>query len=194
MNTPPFPDMVVESAYDLLGQATATLSINRKYRYTLTRTINPPTLSHPPLRDIVWLMLNPSTADAMADDPTVRRTIGFSRRAGAGIMHVVNLYALRSTDPDYLTTHADPTGPWNDQLIDWQIADAHKPIIVAAWGAHPAAEHRAAAVLDRVTVGHDVHCLGVTRQGYPKHPSRLAGDVPLRLYRAQRGVPVATPR
>lgn len=117
----------------------------------------------------VWIMLNPSTADATRDDPTIRRCIGFSKRWGAGGLVVVNLYALRSTDPAALLTHPDPVGPDNDETL--VMAGAHAELTggraIAAWGTHPATAHRAVAAY---ALAGPLWCLGTTRSGAPRHP------------------------
>lgn len=179
-----FPGMTVQYAHDLYGPAMATLSDDGVYRYTLTRTID--IGSTPRRSDVVWIMLNPSTADAMADDQTIRRCTGFSRRWDAGVMHVVNLYALRATHPDELTHRPHPVGRYNDQVIDATLCDAHKPFVVAAWGAHPMGTRRARSVLERVTRRHRVHCLGRTLLGQPSHPLRLSYDTQVEILRPKQ--------
>lgn len=88
---------------------TAGISECGTYRYWLCREWSPG------LDSLVWLMLNPSTADATQDDPTIRRCMGFARRWGYGGITVVNLYAYRATNPRDLLTAADPVGPENDR-------------------------------------------------------------------------------
>jgi hypothetical protein len=117
-------------------------------------------------RTVLWIMLNPSTADDQRDDPTIRRCIGFSRAWGFGAMRAVNLYALRATDPADLRAHPEPVGPDTDRHIARAAAGAN--IIVAAWGAFPLAKARAAPVLD--LIARPVRCLGLTASGAPRHP------------------------
>ncbi|WP_281414458.1 DUF1643 domain-containing protein [Rhizobium sp. ARZ01] len=121
--------------------------------------------------NIVWIMLNPSKADSVMDDPTVRRCMAFSRAWGYGGLNVVNLYAMCATTPDELRLVEDPVGPDNDSHIA-EVCTALAPMdrhtVVAAWGAHPLAQARARHVLS--IVGHDVDCLGMTRTGQPRHP------------------------
>lgn len=76
----------------------AVISDDGRYRYRLWRTWAPE------LPRMAWIMLNPSTADAEVDDPTIRRCVGFAKREGCGGIEVVNLYAYRSTDPSVLGT------------------------------------------------------------------------------------------
>lgn len=159
----------------------AVLSVDGVYRYTLTRSDYddaPWRAVHEPA--LLWIMLNPSTADASEDDPTIRRVRGFSRRLGFGQFTVVNLYALRSTDPRGLWTADDPIGPENDTTIAAEaftaVCDAAP--IVAAWGAN-ARPDRVAQVLAIPHVAPRLHCLGVTAAGAPRHPLYLPGNAPL---------------
>src|SRR5262245_13227298 len=114
---------------DLFQQSSAELSPCGRYRYALTRTWGDPK------KVVCWVMLNPSTADADQDDPTIRRCLGFSRAWGAGGLVVVNLFALRATDPDQLRIAADPVGPDNDSHLS---TAAFGRLVVAAWGARGA--------------------------------------------------------
>jgi hypothetical protein len=146
----------------------AVLSDDLVYRYRLERQWEgSPTT-------VTWVMLNPSTADAHVDDPTVNRCISFTRRAGYGRLLIVNLFALRATDPTALALHPDPVGPRN--LVHVSAALGEAQLIVAAWGAEPMAL-RSSVRLKLGTMapaGVDVVCLGKTGKGHPKHPGRLA--------------------
>jgi hypothetical protein len=146
----------------------AEFSDDAVYRYRLWRTWG----SRPPL---VFVMLNPSTADGTIDDPTIRRCMGFAKREGDGGIIVVNLYALRATDPKALRTHPSPVGPLNDQHIAEACRSAE--YIVAAWGADPMAptRSRTVAAIARAA-GKPLVCLGRTRDGAPRHPLYLKGD------------------
>jgi hypothetical protein len=152
-----------ESAPLLFGVGKAVFSADKTYRYRLSRTWGS-SGTH-----ATWIMLNPSTADAMEDDPTIKRCIAFTKDWGLDGLVVVNLFALRATDPRELGKHPDPVGAANDQFI----ADAIQPwsVAVAAWGAHAMAAGRANAVL-RLVAGRvsAAGCLGVTAAGHPLHP------------------------
>lgn len=82
-----------------------------------------------------WIMLNPSTADADLDDPTIRRCIGFARAWGFSAIEVVNLFALRATNPRELGRSADPIGPDNDRHLS--EAGRAAELRIAAWGHRP---------------------------------------------------------
>ena len=151
----------------------AVLSDDKRYRYSLGREWDPG------LPKVTWIMLNPSTADANVDDPTIRRCIGFARAWGRGGITVVNLYAFRATDPRRLMGNLDIVGPDNDEHLRAAIGDGSGypvPLVVAAWGtrAHP----------ERVRQVQNIVCerrgmlsvLGLTKDGHPKHPLYIKGD------------------
>lgn len=166
--------LTVETDGTLLGggYSGAAFSADRAYRYILTRTwdIGAPVMT--------WIMLNPSTADAMTDDPTIRRCTGFARREGCGGISVVNLFALRATDPADLSRHPDPAGPDNDRWL-WMHATSGR-LVIAAWGAHKLADARAREVARRLAeAGVQAQCLGVTSAGHPRHPLYVRSDAPL---------------
>lgn len=138
-------------------------------------------------RTVLFCMLNPSTADDVEDDPTIRRCIGFAERWGCSRLRVVNLFAARSTDPKGLRDMDDPIGEGNDDVIAAEIEQAD--LLVAAWGAVGGYVARKRAFLDRFGE-HDWMCLGQTSAGHPKHPLYLRKDtelVPLRRGRFQGG-------
>ncbi len=133
---------------------------------------------------MVVIGLNPSTADADSDDATTRRMIVFARRTGCSAVHVVNLFAWRSTSPSVLRQVPDPVGPDND---DWIIrAVGGSDLIVAAWGTH-ADPARAAAVMQLLR-HRDVLCLGTTMNGHPRHPLYVPNETPLQPYSSARHV------
>jgi hypothetical protein len=158
---------------DLFGNdSTAVLSDDGVYRYTLSRRWD----AGP---GVLWIMLNPSTADAANDDPTMRRCIGFTRAWGFSALTVVNLFALRATNPADLYRHPDPIGPVNDAHIVTQ-AQRHD-LAVAAWGTHGDHQNRAAYVR-RLVDGIQLRCLGTTRGGHPRHPLYVRATQPLQGY------------
>lgn len=130
----------------------------------------------------VFICLNPSTADAVDDDQTVRRMLNFAQSWGFGSIAVVNLFAWRSTFPRDLIAldHATAVGPHNDAHIGWAVSEAVESggVVVAAWGSSYPKQlaHRVGEVRDLVGPG-VLHCLDVTGAGDPRHPSRLAGDL-----------------
>lgn len=142
--------------------AGAILSDCGRYRYALWRRWEP---RRP---DLLVVGLNPSTADATQDDPTIRRCVGFARQWGYGGLLVANLFAYRTPHPRQLKQAAEPIGPQNDQWIG-QLA-SRAALVLVAWGNHGSYLGRDRAVLARLP---DPHCLTVTRQGQPGHPLYL---------------------
>lgn len=152
---------------------TAEISECGTYRYVLKRKI-PSILRW--VRPVLFIMLNPSTADAVKNDPTIRRCIFFAEREGCTELTVVNLFALRATNPKELLSHPDPIGPLNDQRIKEEIEKHKLGLVVAAWGAHPFAKQIAKEVKEKFG---PFLCFGTTKGGYPKHPLYLRSDEPL---------------
>ncbi|CDY79414.1 hypothetical protein BGLT_02195 [Caballeronia glathei] len=130
----------------------------------------------------MFLMLNPSTADATLDDPTIRRCRSFAAAWGMDGITVANLYALRSTDPAGLWLHADPIGPENDDHL-YELAVTHGRV-VCAWGANARADRVAAVVHLLRHAGAQLTCLGTTKSGAPRHPLYVRGDQPLMEFKA----------
>ena len=117
-----------------------------------------------------FLMLNPSTADEVANDPTVERCERRARAWGYRSLIVTNLFAWRSTDPRGMLTAADPVGPENDAAI--LSAAEGSELVVCAWGNHGKHLGRAATV--RGLIGHlSPKCLRVAKTGEPCHPLYL---------------------
>lgn len=167
--------IVRDAGPELLSPAEAVFDLSRAYRYLLTRTWDEG------LPRVTWVMLNPSTADAFADDPTIRRCAAFARSWNAGGISVVNLFAFRATDPAELRRTADPVGDLNDEYV----CRACRPpaTVVAAWGAHGTAADRAAAVARMLAAAQvRLHCLGITRDGHPRHPLYVPASAVLQPY------------
>ena len=152
--------------------STAVYSDCERYRYLLTRVWEPAG------RKALFIMLNPSTATEVQNDPTVERCERRARTLGFGGFRVTNIFAWRDTDPRAMRAATDPVGSRNDaaitEAIDW--ADT----VVAAWGAHGAHLARGAAVEQLLRAsGAMVHHLGLTQAGHPKHPLYIAySEVP----------------
>lgn len=166
-----------------LGRSTgAVFSEDRVYRYALWRTWDRP------LGVVNFVMLNPSTADEHANDPTVERCERFARRWGYGGLTVTNLYALRSTDPGALRDHPDPVGPGNDRAIRRCASVFEATVVVVAWGNHGSDRaHEVLALLGEIRPASlPVVCLGVNRTGQPVHPLYQRSDTPLHVYAEAR--------
>jgi hypothetical protein len=123
-------------------------------------------------------MLNPSTADAERDDPTIRRCVAFSRLWGCGKLQVVNLFAFRATNPRDLRLAEDPVGPENSRYVK-EAVEAAGPV-VCAWGVHGGHLDQDLAMLRWLAeVGARPMALAVTKDGHPKHPLYVRSDTQL---------------
>lgn len=136
------------------------------YRYALTRVWDQDG------RRVNFVMLNPSTATEVQNDPTVERCERRARTLGYGAFAVTNIFAWRDTDPKAMRAASDPVGPENDAAIleraDW--ADD----VIAAWGTHGAHLDRGTRVADLLrNAARPLFHLGLSKAGHPKHPLYL---------------------
>lgn len=143
------------------------------YRYTLSRVWGDP---H---RRCLFIMLNPSVADAEQDDPTIRRCIAFSRAWGFGALDVGNIFAWRSTSPAALYTVDDPVGVANDEWLSFLVGRSSR--IVVAWGNHGRHLNRGQTVLETLwALGRNPLCFRITKELQPEHPLyQLSDRVPV---------------
>jgi hypothetical protein len=145
------------------AHSTAVYSDCKRYRYLLTRAWEPTG------RKALFVMLNPSTATEVQNDPTVERCERRARTLGFGAFRVTNIFAWRDTDPRKMRAAADPVGPANDEAIRGSVDWADQ--VICAWGTHGSHLARGPAVeaLLRAT-GAPLFTLGLTKDGHPKHP------------------------
>ncbi len=149
----------------------AIFDINSRYRYSLWRAWS---AYHP---RIVFILLNPSTADEQRNDPTIRRCIGFARAWEFGSVEVVNLFAYRATDCRELLKLDDPVGEENNYHLIQAVERCST--VVVGWGTRGTLLARDRQVLSLIVGRKDVHCLGITKNGQPRHPLYLKGDTSL---------------
>jgi hypothetical protein len=152
---------------DLLGlppTRSAVVSDCGMYRYHLYRKLGEGR------RAATFIMLNPSTADHEVDDPTIRKVMGFVRRFGGDKLHVANLFAFRATRPADLRQAADPVGPENREWLRRAVELACDGPVVCAWGTHGVYLGQDEAVLGWMRGLCRLMCLGLTRDGHPRHP------------------------
>lgn len=150
-----------------MNLAWAHFSPCKLYRYDLYRKV-----AGDGSGTLVVVMLNPSTADATNDDPTIRRVMGFGRQWGFYAVRVLNLFAIRATDPRAMLAADDPVGPENDKWLREALAESRDlgvPVL-AAWGAHGGHRGRDFHVMHKLVDGVQWQCLGRTHAGHPKHP------------------------
>ena len=151
-------------------ESEAVYSDCETYRYRLSRVWND---ADP---QALFVMLNPSTADEVRNDPTVGRCETRARRAGFGGFTVCNLFAFRATHPADLRCATRPVGPNNDRAL--ADASAAADLILCAWGVHGAHLGRGAEVARLLArAGRPLFHLGLTREGHPRHPLYLSYEV-----------------
>lgn len=117
---------------------------------------------------VMFIGLNPSTADETKDDPTIRRCVAFARDWGYSGLCMTNLFAYRATQPADMLRAEDPIGPANDFYLVTLAANAS--VVVAAWGNHGTHLRRDAAVHKLIN---GMSCLATTKDGNPGHPLYL---------------------
>ncbi|WP_142805393.1 DUF1643 domain-containing protein [Tepidiphilus sp. J10] len=139
-------------------QTGAEFSPCKTYRYALWRRWS----DAPP---VLFVMLNPSTANESQDDPTIRRCISFAKQWGHGGIIVGNLFAFRSPYPTDLQTATDPIGPENNHWLE-RLAK-QSTAVVGAWGNHGTLMNRGQEV---AALFPSMLCLGLTKLGQPRHP------------------------
>jgi len=159
------PDEARKTMKDIEIRRSAEFSRCRTWRYTLVREWDDD------LPRLLFILLNPSTADEEKDDPTNRRGIQYAIDWGYGACTFCNLFAFRTPYPKEMKAAPDPVGPANDATIKWHYENAD--LVVAAWGAD--GSHRGR---DRQVYGllPDLQCLGMTKAGHPKHILYLKSD------------------
>ena len=154
----------------------AVISEDGLYRYSLERDWSARK------QRCIFVMLNPSTADAEKDDPTIRRCIGFAKQWGCGGLTVLNLFAYRATDPKVLSEVNDPIGPENDLWIEAAFQGLSDPIVIYAWGVNAKVWalrcHRIYQIARRN--GIKPYILGLlSKEGFPRHPLYLPKNASL---------------
>jgi len=149
----------------------ATFSSCRTYRYSLSRVWDKKK------KYVLFIGLNPSTANEEADDPTIRRCVNYAKDWGYGGFMMVNLFAYRTTLPSNLKKVKYPIGSKNDKYI--VILSKKAVITVAAWGNNGNLYSRDKQVINLVS---SLMCLKITKSGQPAHPLYLKNDLKLINY------------
>ncbi|WP_300032622.1 DUF1643 domain-containing protein [uncultured Roseobacter sp.] len=147
-------------------QSEAVYSDCGAYRYQLRRTWSPEG------KKVNFIMLNPSVADEVRNDPTVARCEARARALGFGAFSVTNIFAWRDTDPAQLRKVGEPVGPDNDKTL--LTVAGWADTVIAAWGVHGAHLDRGRTVVEMLRgAGIGLHHMGLTKQGHPRHPLYL---------------------
>jgi hypothetical protein len=150
------------------AESEAVYSDCETYRYLLTRIWGPGPKA-------LFVMLNPSTATEVQNDPTVERCERRARALGFGAFRVTNIFAFRATDPRVMRAAADPIGPGNDEAIRNSVGWADR--IICAWGNHGLHLDRGASVEGLLrSTGAQLQHLGLTGHGQPRHPLYVSYD------------------
>lgn len=152
----------------------AIIDSTGKYRYSLSRTWDTN------LEKIIFILLNPSTADAYVDDNTVKKCIKFAETWKFGSLEIVNLFAYRATDPRVLITVDEPIGKENDRYILESVKNANK--IVVGWGNKCCFSSRDIDVLNLLS-NYKLYCLDINKTGKPKHPLYVAENKELKIFK-----------
>jgi hypothetical protein len=152
----------------------AIFDVYGRYRYSLWRAWS---VYHP---RIVFILLNPSTADEQKNDPTIRRCMGFAQAWNFGSMEVVNLFAYRATDYRELFRASDPIGEENNRFLMQAVERCST--VVLGWGTRGKFLGRDRQVIQMLTGRNNVYCLGKTKDGQPRHPLYIKGDANLESF------------
>lgn len=169
--------MVDHTIFGLLDKG-AVLSRNGLYRFRLWRRWSNDGSPVNVDNDAVFIMLNPSTADHLHDDATIRRCVAFAKDWGCTGINVVNLFAYRTRDPSVLKS--SPRCQVEHEDNDSFILGAHQKsaITVCAWGAHGNLHGRDQEVLKFLrATNKPLHYLALTKNNLPKHPLYLRKDL-----------------
>ena len=167
--------MIIRRHQKADADSVAVYSDCENYRYQLTREWDIAG------RKALFVMLNPSTATEMQNDPTVERCERRARALGFGAFRVTNIFAFRATDPREMRAQADPVGPGNDAVITESALWADR--IICAWGGHGAHLARGAATRHLLRgLGKPLFHLGLIQSGEPKHPLYISYTVQPELW------------
>lgn len=154
----------------------AVFSKDDKYRFYLRRVWDKN------LPRITYVMLNPSTADAFKNDPTVARCQERAIKLGYGSFVVVNIFAFRSTQPNVLTLpNIEPIGEGNDEWILFAAKESSK--VMLGWGRHGKFNSRGDIVTSLLEdAGVELWCLGQNKDQTPIHPLYQPYELEFRRY------------
>ena len=149
----------------------AKLDATGKYRYLLERAWS----WDKAFPSIAFIGLNPSTADADVDDPTIRKCVTLSKNLGFGSLYMLNLFAFRATKPEDMFAADDPIGKWNDEWIRIVTKECEK--VIVCWGNYGATNQRDLEVLRLLEENNtEYYAFGINKNGTPKHPLYLKND------------------
>ncbi len=181
-----------ELPLDTVGDARFSSTGDR--RYILTRGWTKPLGTD---KRVLWVMLNPSTAGAKEDDPTVRRCSNFARSWGYAGIIVVNLFSLIATRPIHLSEEPATMASNEAMFLRYVFRSPKVAMVMAAWGSQPILtknpDRWRTVVTDVVEAGHTVMSLGTTADGSPRHPLYVRGDSAPQLWKMPSMIPSGSP-
>ena len=152
--------------------ASCKFSKSKLYRYSLRRT-----WALGSRKQVLFIGLNPSSADSESDDPTIRRCVQFASSWGFNSLEVVNLFAFRATNPKDLFAEPRPEGIYNDSWI--KKADQRSSLSVACWGSAGIYRNRSEIIMDLVD---NLFCINTNKDNTPSHPLYLNSKLTPRPY------------
>lgn len=162
---------------DYITKSYASFSNDKQYRYFLERLWK----EEGTLKLLNFVMLNPSTADLSTDDNSVRKCTVIAKRLEYDGVRILNLFAIRSTDPKMLYESKEPVGKHNNRWI--KEMTQHSDVVIA-WGNHGFHQNRYSEVLNILKENHcNIYMLEINKTGMPKHPLYVRNDSILKLYR-----------
>lgn len=165
---------IIIKDYPTRSRTGATFSHCQNYRYSLWRIWN--VVDNPKMACLI--LLNPSTADATKNDPTIERCSRRFKKLGYDGIYVVNIFAFRATDPKVMKNQDDPFGPKNEEAI-LECAKA-SDLVVCGWGTHGDWRNRSSHISELLRRnGILAKCLGKTKSGQPKHPLYISYETEL---------------
>ena len=153
---------------ELFNQNGAIFSEDRKYRFVLWRIWNDE------LPKVMFIGLNPSTANEDKNDPTIRRIISLSRNLGFGGVYMLNLFTFVTPHPEELKKCENPL-----KLADYYLSEYGNKsnLIVAAWGTFPEVQDRSKHIMAMFP---NLHCLALNQNGSPRHPLYVPNNINLK--------------
>lgn len=158
-------------------EKTCQMSLCHKYRYSLCRQWGDG-------GNVLFIGLNPSTADHLIDDPTIRRCIDFTKRLGFNCFYMANLFSYRATDPKDMKASSEPIGKDTDAHL-WHLCETAE-VIIFCWGNHGSYMGRSQEVKEMLEpFKRKIKCFGLNKSGEPKHPLYLAKTTKLVDYYTQ---------
>lgn len=166
----------IEKNFDIVKKERgyAVFSFDKKYRYILGRKWSNK-------GKCLFILLNPSTADAFKLDPTITRAYNLSKKLGLGELIILNIFAIRGSNPEIIKKVSDPIGPLNNYYIKKYVKKSD--LIILGWGNHGKINNRSKEIIDIIKkVKKEIYVLDINKNGEPKHPLYIKSDIKIKKY------------